>query len=279
MEVKTVLGLSVSLVVGFIALGGALGSFYTVDQTERVVVLRNGAVSGTSGPGLHFKVPYIDDIVRVPVHTFNATWSGNNHLETYSKDLQNADIQLSVTWHVPDNQVEQMYSTYKSPQGMLDTLVAPRVVEQLKNVFGSYDAGTAINNRQKLNSDVQDAVKKAVIGPVFIDSIQITDVKFSGAFEQSVEQRMTAQIEVQKLEQNLAREKVQAQIVNTQADAAAYRVKAAGTAEAAAIKARSDALSNNPNLIALTAAEKWDGKLPSTMIPGGSVPFLNIPKQ
>ena len=50
-----------------------------------------------------------------------------------------------------------------------------------------------------------------------------------------------------------------------------------GQAEAQAIKARSDALQSNPNLVNLTAAEKWNGVLPTTMVPGGSVPFVQLP--
>ena len=32
----------------------------------------------------------------------------------------------------------------------------------------------------------------------------------------------------------------------------------------------------NAQLIALTQAEKWNGVLPATMVPGGTVPFLNL---
>lgn len=32
-----------------------LGSWYTIDQTQRGVILRNGAVVGTAQPGLGFK--------------------------------------------------------------------------------------------------------------------------------------------------------------------------------------------------------------------------------
>jgi len=32
---------------------------------------------------------------------------------------------------------------------------------------------------------------------------------------------------------------------------------------------------DNPGLVTLTTAERWDGKLPTTMIPGNSVPFIN----
>jgi regulator of protease activity HflC (stomatin/prohibitin superfamily) len=37
----------------------AAGSWYTVDQTERGVRLRYGAVIGTAQPGLGFKLPLI----------------------------------------------------------------------------------------------------------------------------------------------------------------------------------------------------------------------------
>ena len=55
-------------------------------------------------------------------------------------------------------------------------------------------------------------------------------------------------------------------------------------AEAEAIKLQSDA-ANNEKYIALKALEvqseavkKWDGKLPTQMIPGSTVPFIKIEK-
>jgi len=49
-----------------------------------------------------------------------------------------------------------------------------------------------------------------------------------------------------------------------------------GVAEGDAIKSRGEALKQNAQLIALTQAEKWNGVLPTTMVPGGTVPFLNL---
>jgi regulator of protease activity HflC (stomatin/prohibitin superfamily) len=71
----------------------------------------------------------------------------------------------------------------------------------------------------------------------------------------------------------------------TNADAAAYEVKAAADAQAhqvevegkaQAIRARGDALKENPQMPQLVAAEKWDGHLPTTMPPNASVPFLSL---
>ena len=49
-----------------------------------------------------------------------------------------------------------------------------------------------------------------------------------------------------------------------------------GNAEATAIAARAKALADNPAIIQLTQAEKWNGALPTTMVPGSAVPFLNV---
>ena len=87
--------------------------------------------------------------------------------------------------------------------------------------------------------------------------------------------------------QTLEREKVEAEIAVTQAkaraDSSVAEAKAraeatrlAGEAEAAAIRARAAALADNPNLIELTKAERWDGVLPTTMVPGTAAPFINL---
>jgi hypothetical protein len=52
-----------------------------------------------------------------------------------------------------------------------------------------------------------------------------------------------------------------------QADATTLR----GNAEASAIKAKGDALAANPNLVALIQAERWNGVLPTTLVPGSAV--------
>ena len=51
-----------------------------------------------------------------------------------------------------------------------------------------------------------------------------------------------------------------------------------GNAEADAIKAKTLALSSNPMLIELTKAERWDGKLPTTVLPNGTLPFIDASK-
>ena len=62
--------------VGLVVIAGlvisiGLGSFYTVDQGERAVLLTNGAISGVEDAGLHFKLPFVQSIAKISLHTLN----------------------------------------------------------------------------------------------------------------------------------------------------------------------------------------------------------------
>jgi len=154
-------------------------------------------------------------------------------------------------------------------------------------VFGQFNAVTAIQERARLVAEVQMAIQNAVQGPIIIESVQIENIDFSDAYENSIEQRMLAEVEVQKIQQNAEREKVQAEIkvIQAQADADARVAQATaearaitltGNAEAEAINARGAALRDNPTLIDLVSAERWNGVLPTTMVPGATVPFISV---
>lgn len=278
-----------------VALSILFGSWFTIDQGERGVILRYGAVSGTADPGLGFKLPLIDSVVRISVQSKAVVYE---KMEAYSRDQQPADIRLSVNYRIPADRVEAVYANYGGEDGLMSRLIERKVFEETKTVFGRFNAVTAIQERGRLNSEVAAAIQEGIAGPVLIESVQIENIDFSEAYEASIEQRMLAEVEVQRLRQNAEREKVQAEITVTQARAQAdarraeaqaqadavrlaaqaesEAIKLRGEAEAEAIKARGDALKDNPGLVSLTQAEKWDGQLPRTMLPGGAVPMLNL---
>lgn len=284
MTPRAVLGTTVAVAAGLFVLTIVGGSFYTIDSGDRGVILRNGAVVGTAEPGLGFKLPIIDDVKEISVRANARRYES---VAAYSKDQQTAELVISVNYRLPADQVEQIYSEYGGEEGVLTRLLDRQVYNEVKNVFGKYNAVTAINDRGRLVADVQSALQTIVKGPIIIESVQIENIDFSNVYEDSIEARMLAEVEVQKVMQNAEREKIQAEIAviqaQAQADSQLAQAKAAaeatrlrGDAEAAAIRAKADALRDNAGLIALTQAEKWDGKLPTTMIPGSTVPFMDV---
>jgi Membrane protease subunits, stomatin/prohibitin homologs len=260
------------------------GSWYTIDEGHRGVMLRNGAVIGISNPGLGFKFPIVDSVETFTVRDRIITYSD---VGAYSRDQQPAVIKISINYRLNADRIEEIYTRYGSEESVVARLIQPRVMSEFKAVFGRFAAVTAIQERDRLNAEVREAITKAIDGPVTIVGVQVEDIDFSDAYEQSIEQRMLAEVEVQRIRQNAEREKVQAEITVTKAKAEADAVRAKaqadadairlrGEAEADAIKARGQALRDNPNIIGLVQAERWNGQLPTTMLPGNSVPMLNL---
>ncbi|ENE6639015.1 prohibitin family protein [Salmonella enterica] len=260
-----------------------MGSWYTINQGERGVKLRYGKLIEIASPGLGFKIPIIESIEKVSIRSHSAVY---NQLSAYSKDQQPAVLQVSINYHVLPGEVEVLYNTYGSIENMQDRLISRLVPTQVENTFGQYTAISAVQERAKLVQDLTNALRASVQGPLVIDSVQVENIDFSDSYEKSVEARMQAEVAVETRRQNLETEKVQAQIAVAQAqaiadsklalaksEAEATRLK--GAADAEAIKLRGDALRENPKLVELTTAERWNGALPTTMIPGGATPFIN----
>lgn len=282
---KGIMYLAGMALVALLAVAVVMGSWFIVNQGERGVVLRNGAFVRVAEPGLGFKVPIIDSVVDLSVRTHK---SGYEKLTSYSRDIQLAELRVAVNYRIDTSMVKHVYESYGSLQAAVDRVVTPRVQDEVKVVFGRFNAKTAIEERARLGLEMEDAIRAGIKGTgLILETLQVEEIDFSKAFEQSIEDRMKAEVEVAKLLQNLEREKVQADIVRTQAQAKADAIlaqakaeadaiKLKGDAEASAIRARAAALQQNASLIELVKAEKWNGALPTTMVPGGATPLISV---
>ena len=260
----------------------AWSTYYTVDQGERGVVLHYGAVAGESEPGLHFKYPFVTSIVDIPVRQQTIRWekgnNGDSRLQVYTKDQQPVSVSISIIYHVTDP--TDVYSHYGSVDRLENNLIEPQVPQQVKNVFGQFTAISAVQDRAVLDHGVQNAIRAVIHGPLSIDSIQLADIEFSQSYEQAVEARMQAIVAQQQAEaekqKRITNADAAAYEVRAAADAQAHQVEVQGKAQADAIRERGEALKENPEMPQLIAAEKWDGKLPTTMPPNASVPFISV---
>lgn len=280
------IGLVVGGIIALFALFILGGSFYTVDEGERAVVVSQGKIASIAGPGFHWKKPFIDDAHVISVRTQAVEFPEE---PVYTADRQTATVTFSVNYSVvpSDQEVTTLYREFQTLDGFESRALKRQVREQIKNVFGTFSADLAIRERGRLNNEVAKAIGDLGAGLVKVEGVNLENINFSDAVEAAAEQRAQAEMLVQTEKQKLEREKVLAQIAVTQAEAEAKSnlarktadaegVRLTGEAEAAAIKAKSDALAQSPNLVELTKAERWDGKLPQQFVPGSAVPFLNI---
>lgn len=280
---KAYISIGALVTTALILLFAVFGSFYTIDQGELGVQTTNGRVTGVAPPGLGFKLPFIQAVEKMDVRTRKTTF---DQMEAYSRDIQAANLRITVNWKLNPGKVAEIYSEYGQHIG--ERLLIPTVMDRSKIVFGQYNAATSVQERSRLVADITKAIQDRLGGnDILLESVQLENIDFSNAFQASIEQRMQAEIEVQRLEQNLRQDQVTAErrrveargladAAKAKADGDAYATLTNAKADAEAIRIRGEAIQAAPGLVALETAKRWDGKLPSTMVPGSAVPFVTV---
>lgn len=269
------------VVVGFLVLWSG---FTTIDQGNVGVKLRFGQAVDTLQPGFHVVIPFMERVVTFSTRTKKATYDKVN---SYSRDIQAADNLVSVNYRVDGSKAIEVYSRYG--ENFVDSIISPVIFKRFKEIFGKYDAREIVNSRDKLGIEVENNIRQNMPDGIIIEGVQIENIDFSDAYETAIEAAAQAEAAVRKAKQELEQKKVDAERVVVQATAdATARITAAkaeadairlkGEADAAAIAAKGAALRDNPGLVNLTATERWDGKLPTTMVPGSAVPFVQVPR-
>jgi len=261
-----------------------LNPFRIVDEGEVGVKRWLGDAYAVLPPGLNFVVPLVEDVTVFS--TRRQIWKYHK-VNTYSKDIQAADNLLSVNYRIDPNKALAIYGNYGP--NYRETIIDPVIYQRFKEIFGKYDAREIVNQRERLGNEVLANIRQHMPDGIIIDGVQIENIDFSDEYEHAIEAAAQAEAAVRKARQELEQRKVDAEKLVVQANAEAQArvaqataeanaIKLKGEAEAAAIQARANALRENPNLVTLTATEKWDGKLPTTFVPGSAVPFVTVPR-
>ena len=294
----------------FVALGAvavliALNSYFTVDAGEKGVIRRFGETIRVVDAGLGFKIPVVDSLITISTRDQSLSFGSRRSdgevgygLNAYTRDQQSVNAALTITYNVTDP--IGVYDRYRTIENMVTQIIEPRVRSQVETTFGQLTVQTSITERAKLSDTLQNNIRKALEGqPIAVNSVQLSEIKYSDAYEKGIELSMQKNIEIQTKERQLTIAQKEAEIIRTQApaeadaqiiqakveaekvklrgEAEAQAIRATGEAEAQTIKAKGEALKENQQLVSLTATEKWDGKLPETMLPNSTVPFIQMP--
>lgn len=226
--------------------------FTIIDAGHTGVVVTLGKVNDeVLQEGLHFKVPFIQKIVKID----NRIVKLEVDTEAFSKDLQTVATTLAINYRVD---TAKSYSIYKNIGAEYESvLVAPAVNEVLKAITAQYTAEESVTNRSLISDGLIQGLNEKLnsIG-LYITDVNIINFDFSEAFITAIEEKQVAQQQLLKAETEK-----QTAITNAEAEAETTRIKAEAEAEANnKIKA-----SLNDDIIRSKFYEKWDGKLPEAM--------------
>ncbi|HBV86184.1 prohibitin family protein [Desulfosporosinus sp.] len=253
--------------VALILLIVMLNAFVIVNAGQRGIVLQLGAVRPVVlTEGLHFKMPFIQDVVHVDVRVQKS----QSDQTAASKDLQIVTTTVAVNFHLEPSQANKLYQNVGLAYG--ERIVDPAIGEAVKAITAQYTAEELISKRSEVSAKIKETLSlKLATYYMILDEINITEFKFSEEFNNAIEQKQIAEQQALKANLDLQRIEIEAKqkIEQAKAEAESLRLqKQEVTAEL--VKLREIEAQ-------IKAIEKWDGKLPN--VTGGAVPFVDVNAQ
>ena len=235
-----------------------------VPQAHSYVVEELGAYKETWDVGLHFKIPFIDQVEKFSVRIKKDSFQ----TEAFSKDLQTVKLTLAINHRILPDTIISIYRNLGPDY--TNTVLRPMVEEWTKAVLAKYSAEAVISNRVQVAQELDQILKsKMSEKQVIVSDIAITDFDFSPQFLKAVEEKQIAEQEAKRATNLVEKVKKEAEQKILQAEA-----------EAKSLRLQREVVSDNLIKLRqveaqLKAIEKWDGRMPTYMA-GGEMPFVMV---
>jgi regulator of protease activity HflC (stomatin/prohibitin superfamily) len=261
-------------------------SIKIVEAGNRGVLLQFGAVdtSRSLPEGLHLVTPFRDNIIQVEVRTLKTVESA----ASASKDLQDVRTEVALNYHISPDNAQILYQQLGFEYST--RVISPAIQESVKQVTARFNAEELITKRETVKTEIEQQIKQRLAAyNVIVETISITEFKFSDQFTRAVEAKVEAEQRALQASNELRRIEIEAQQAEAKAigDQKANIARAEGLrqanileaeGEAAAIRIIDEQLRNNPNYLEWLKTQRWDGKLPLVIGEGGT-PFIQIPTE
>lgn len=253
-------GLTASIIFYCLLFIVGCGSFGIIDETQRGVKVTLGKVDqNIVQPGMYVKLPLVTSMIKYDVKVIKE----DTKMESYTKDIQTAGLQISVSYQLDKTKLFEVYSQYG--KNWEDKIIWNNLSQTVKDVIGKYNAENLVENRDVCAKDILIATNEAIKNlPAELTQFQLLNIDYSNAFEEAIEKKVVAGQKAKEAE-NKTRE----------VEEEAKQKLIAAKAEAESMRIRSNALSQNKALVDYEIAIRWNGQLPTT-VAGGSIPLLNL---
>jgi regulator of protease activity HflC (stomatin/prohibitin superfamily) len=187
---------------------------------------------------------------------------------------------VGITYHINPDKVTTIFQKYRKGVTVItdiylrnmvrDSLVKESSSLGIESVYG--------RGKASLIQSVQDDVDHQV-GPtgIVIEKIYwIGELRLPPNVVQSINAKIQATQMAEQRNNEIAQARAEAAKEVAMAEGKAKAQLTIAEAEAQAIRVKGDALRANPDIIHMTAVEKWNGQLPLYM-GGGPVPLIQLP--
>ena len=255
-------------------------SVVVVEAGHRGVVLYVGAVENrVLGEGIHFIIPFAEQVVPLEVRTLkyvaNATAASN--------DLQEVQTTIALNYHISPDHANIIYQQLGADYA--DRIIAPTIQESVKASVAKFNAEELITKRATAKAVIAETIANTLSARnIVVETVFITDFKFSQAFATQVESKVVAFQKFLTEQNNLLAIQVIANQTVVQAQAAARANVARASGESQAIQIITSQLKQSPEYLQWLAINRWNGQMPYALGSSGGTssfdgfPFFQLPK-
>ena len=214
--------------------------------------------------GVHFVNP-LSSIKDVDVRLQKAKLDGAS---AGTKDLQQVHTDIVVQYRLNAAKVPHIYKEFGL--NVDDKVLGPGINEAFKSITGHYTSEELITKRDEVSMAITEHLRSKM-APFNIDvsGVSLVNFGFSAEYQKAIESKVIATQNKLKAEQDLERIKV---------EAASRVAQAKGEAEAISIQAQAIQSNGGQNYVQLQWIDKWNGKLPDTMLGDPSKLMINTGK-
>ena len=168
-------GRQTSILIGLVVLVAIVSNaLYVVNERERAVLLKFGEVVSTDiQPGLHFKIPIVNDVRRFESRLITLDSSPQRYLTAEKKALI---VDSFVKWQVAD--AGKYYTATGGDEFSANSLLASRVDNGLRNKFGERTVYEVVSGeRDALMAEITEELDRIALNEL---GIHVLDVRVKG---------------------------------------------------------------------------------------------------
>ena len=247
-------------------------SVVVVEAGHRGVVLYVGAVENrVLGEGIHFIIPFAEQVVPLEVRTLKFQADAT----AASNDLQEVQTTIALNYHISPSQANIIYQQLGADYA--DRIIAPTIQESVKASVAKFNAEELITKRATAKAVIAQTIANTLgARNIVVETVFITDFKFSPAFASQVESKVVAFQKYLTEQNNLKAVQVVANQTVVQAQATARSNVAKANGESQAIRIITVQLKQSPTYLQWLSINRWNGQLPYAL-GSGAVPFFQLP--
>ncbi|MGB2065343.1 Modulator of FtsH protease HflC [Marinomonas gallaica] len=188
---------NLSFAILFIVLAAVLvasQTLYVVKETERAVVLKFGEiVQADVQPGIHFKLPIMNDVKKFDARILTMDSRPQRYLTLEKKAVI---VDSYVKWKIAD--VARFYQATSGDEFVANRVLSSRVDTGLRNQFGERTMHEVVSGeREELMTELRDridGVAQSELGITIVD-IRVKRIDLPPDVSESVYQRMRTERE------------------------------------------------------------------------------------